>query len=367
VIGSGSTPLHGSATARAADDELTRCDPILSHISALDIAFPAGTVAQPAITNETSAMARLSLSRRSLLLGAIPAIGLRTVPARSQSLALNFVVIGDWGRDGCCQQAGVAEQMASRAVAIGSKFVISVGDNFYENGVTSIHDPQWKTSFQDIYTRPGLMTPWHVILGNHDYQRTGRPEAQIAYSSIDPRWSLPAPFYRRSERLADGTTADFFFLDTSSYIQHYGKPGSVVHVDRAQPEPQFRWLEHGLAASQAAWKIVIGHHQVYAATAPGDYVGDDMIRRFKPLLDKYGVHVYINGHEHNLQHITQDGVHYITCGAGSQTDPVHAAPGQFGSGRHGFMAMRLEKETLGFSFIDDLGNTLYRANIPRQA
>ncbi|HUN44056.1 MAG TPA: tartrate-resistant acid phosphatase type 5 family protein [Acetobacteraceae bacterium] len=311
-------------------------------------------------------MARVSVSRRSLLLGAVPAIGLRTVPARAQSPALNFVVIGDWGRDGCCHQTTVAEQMARSAVEIRSSFVISVGDNFYENGVSSIHDPQWKTSFEDIYTRPGLMTRWHVILGNHDYQRTGRPEAQIAYSSIDPRWSLPSFYYQRSEHLPDGTTADFFFLDTSSYIQHYYKPGSDVHVDRAQQEPQIKWLERGLATSQAAWKIVVGHHQVYAATNPGDYVGDDMIRWFKPLLDRYGVHIYINGHEHNLQHIMQDGVHYITCGAGSQTFPVQAAPGQFASGRQGFMTMRLEKDTLGFSLIDDQGTTLYRANIPRQ-
>ena len=257
--------------------------------------------------------------------------------------------------------------MSRCAVAAGSKFVISAGDNFYENGVSSVTDPQWKTSFEDVYTRPGLMTKWHVILGNHDYQRTGRPEAQIEYSRTDPRWSLPAPYYLRTEQLADGTTADFCFLDTSAYIRHYYKANSVVHVDRAQPEPQFKWLEHALATSQAAWKIVVGHHQVFAATFPGDYVGDAMIRRFKPLLDKYGVQAYINGHEHNLQHIRQGQVNYITCGAGSQTDPVEAPPGQFGSGRHGFMAMRLEQDTLRFSFIDDLGNTIYRADIPRQA
>ncbi|MFI4980052.1 MAG: hypothetical protein ACHQIO_06855, partial [Nevskiales bacterium] len=69
-------------------------------------------------------MARMLLSRRSLLLGAVPAIGLRSLPARAQAPALNFVVVGDWGREGCCQQAAVAEQMSKRAVATGSRFVI---------------------------------------------------------------------------------------------------------------------------------------------------------------------------------------------------------------------------------------------------
>jgi acid phosphatase len=310
-------------------------------------------------------MTHLSLTRRSLLLGAAPAFGLRSLPAQARGPALNFVVIGDWGREGREHQTDVALQMSRRAVAIDSQFVISVGDNFYDNGVVSVTDPQGKTSFEDVYSRPGLMTKWHVILGNHDYQRTGKPEAQIEYSRIDPRWSLPSPYYMRTERLADGTAADLFFIDTSAYIQHYYAPRSVVHIDRAQPEPQMRWLEQALATSQAAWKIVVGHHQVFANTAPGDYVGDDMIWRFQPLLNRYGVHAYINGHEHNLQHIMRDQVNYITCGAGSQTDPVTAPPGEFGSGSHGFMSIRLEAEALGFDFVDDKGATLYHAVIPR--
>jgi tartrate-resistant acid phosphatase type 5 len=310
-------------------------------------------------------MARLTLTRRSLL-GAAPALGLATLPARARGPALNFVVVGDWGREGRDQQSAVAEQMSRRAVAINSRFVISVGDNFYEDGVTSVTDPQWKASFEDVYTRPGLMTKWHVILGNHDYQRTGNPDAQIAYARIDTRWSLPARYYLRTERLADGTTADFFFLDTSTYIRHYYAPSSIVRVDAAQADAQIRWFAHALAASRAAWKIVVGHHQVFAATAPGDYVGDDMLTVFKPLLDRYGVQVYINGHEHNLQHIRRDGVSYITCGAGSRTEPVTAAPGQFASSNHGFMAMRLEPEVLSFDFINEQSTLLYRANIPRQ-
>lgn len=319
----------------------------------------------PAHRIEVSAVTQRSLTRRSLLLGAAPALSLRSLPAQARGPALNFVVIGDWGREGREHQTDVAIQMSRRAVAIDSQFVISVGDNFYDNGVASVTDPQWKTSFEDVYSRPGLMTKWHVILGNHDYQRSGKPEAQIAYSQVDPRWSLPSPYYMRTERLADGTVADLFFIDTSAYIQHYYDIGSVVHVDRAQPEPQMRWLEQALAGSRAGWKIVVGHHQVFANTAPGDYVGDDMVQRFKPLLDRYGVHAYINGHEHNLQHIIRDRVNYITCGAGSQTDAVTAPPGEFGSGSHGFMAMRLEADALGFEFVDDRGATLYRAVIPR--
>jgi tartrate-resistant acid phosphatase type 5 len=239
-----------------------------------------------------------------------------------------------------------------------------VGDNFYEDGVTDVADPQWESSFEQIYTDPALMTPWHVILGNHDYQ--GDVQAQLDYAAKSPRWSLPAPYYARVETLADGTRAEFFFLDTSRYILEYlFRP--KVRVRGLDKQAQIDWLEGALASSKAEWKIVVGHHQLYTVTGQHhDY--PEMILLFKPLLDRYGVRAYINGHDHSLQHIVVDGVHYITCGAGSATSRVVTPPpGQFGSDHHGFMTMRLEAEALGFSFVDDAGAVLYEANIRRQA
>ncbi len=303
------------------------------------------------------------LSRRALLLGAAPAVGLVTLPAQARAPALDFVVIGDWGRDGGWHQREVARQMGRSAAAIGSRFVVSVGDNFYEDGVAGVADPQWQNSFEQIYTDPALMTPWHVILGNHDYQ--GDAQAQLDYSAESPRWSLPARYYTRVETLADGISVEFFFLDTSRYILEYlHRP--KVRVQGQDKQAQIDWLEQALGSSKAAWKIVVGHHQLYAVTGQHhDY--PEMIGPFKPLLDRYGVHAYINGHEHNLEHIVVDGVHYITCGAGSETAPVVTPPpGQFASDHHGFMTMRLEAEALGFSFVDDTGVMLYRASIPRR-
>ena len=219
-------------------------------------------------------------------------------------------------------------------------------------------------SFERVYTDPALMTKWHVILGNHDYQ--GDAAAQLAYTATSPRWSLPAPYYTRVEALPDGTRVEFFFLDTSRYILEYlHRP--KVRVQGQDKQAQLDWLQRALASSKAAWKIVVGHHQLYTVTGQHhDY--PEMIGPFKPLLDRYGVRAYINGHEHNLEHIVVDGVHYITCGAGSATSPVVTPPpGQFASDHHGFMTMRLEAEALGFSFVDDAGATLYQGHIPRQA
>jgi tartrate-resistant acid phosphatase type 5 len=299
------------------------------------------------------------VSRRTVLLGATGGALLPLAPAVARAPSLNFVVVGDWGREGTDKQREVAQAMGRRAEAIGSRFVISVGDNFYENGVAGISDKQWKTSFEDIYTAPSLQTPWHAILGNHDYR--GDVPAQIAYTRHSSRWNMPARYYQRQEKLADGTSVDLFYIDTSPFIAQYRH--TKVRIDDQDTAAQLRWFDAALGASTARWKLVIGHHPIHTVTG-GDRDEQDMIHQFKPLLRKHGVHAYINGHVHNLQYLQHDGIHYVTCGAGSRVyDPGPAKPGQFASGHHGFMTAELSADRLAFSLIDDSGTALYAGQV----
>lgn len=41
-------------------------------------------------------------------------------------------------------------------------FVVSTGDNFYENGLTGVHDQQFEESFTNIYTAKSLQKPWYL-------------------------------------------------------------------------------------------------------------------------------------------------------------------------------------------------------------
>ena len=171
-----------------------------------------------------------NLSRRDVLkAGAGTALSLPFLGkhALADGAELPFVVIGDWGRDGASKQRDVAGQMGKAAAASGSKFVIAVGDNFYEDGVQSVDDPHFRASFEDVYTAPSLQTPWYAILGNHDYH--GNVDAQIAYSAKSARWHMPARYYTRTESLPGGGSADFFFLDTSPFLTHY--LGSKTKID----------------------------------------------------------------------------------------------------------------------------------------
>src|SRR5271169_203879 len=139
--------------------------------------------------------------------------------ADARAGGLNFLVFGDWGRNGEKDQSDVAAQMAVTAKLVDAKFIISVGDNFYENGVSAVDDPHWQSSFEKVYHAPSLQVPWHVALGNHDYH--GNCDAQIEYNKVSPRWNMPARYYVRSEKIDEATTVDFFYLDTTPMIKGY--------------------------------------------------------------------------------------------------------------------------------------------------
>jgi acid phosphatase len=306
------------------------------------------------------------LSRRDVLQGgiagvaALPFLGRGAVAAAGD---LPFVVVGDWGFDGGLRQRDVARQMGKAAADSGSRFVISVGDNFYQDGVASVGDPHFRASFEDIYDAPSLQTPWHVALGNHDYR--GNVDAQIAYSATSPRWGLPARCYARSEALPDGGSVDFFFLDTSPFVERYR--GSNTRIDDQDPKAQLAWFHAALARSTARWKIVVGHHPVFSGGRDhGSTV--ELMRDVRPLLDQYGVSAYFFGHDHDLQHIVVNGVSYIGCGAGADSRPTSMIDGsRFASDHPGFFAGRIAGDRLSFSFVDYAGATIYQAESPVRA
>ncbi len=280
-------------------------------------------------------------------------------PAAADTQALNCVLIGDWGRNGHDDQRAVAMQMGKSAAAIGSQFTVSVGDNFYEDGVTSVADPQWESSFEQIYTAQSLQSPWKVILGNHDYR--GNVQAQLDYSAKSHRWQLPARYYVEAQTLPDGARADFFYLDTSPVIKKY--LGSAVKIEGQDSQAQLDWLDKSLEASTAQWKIVIGHHPIYTALDDSDgedHDQPDLVARLNPILVKHAVPIYICGHDHLLQSVALNGITYVVTGAGSQTyTPRPAIRGGFASGAHGFMTLHITSNKLNYSLVDMTGKALY--------
>ena len=68
---------------------------------------------------------------------------------------MSFLVVGDWGGQPDSPyytpaQKHLAYQMGRKAEEINSKFTVGLGDNFYDNGVTDVDDPRFKTTFEVI-------------------------------------------------------------------------------------------------------------------------------------------------------------------------------------------------------------------------
>jgi tartrate-resistant acid phosphatase type 5 len=269
-----------------------------------------------------------------------------------------FLVVGDWGQLNDPQRA-VAAAMGDEAARKGARFIISTGDNFYSEGVSSFDDPLWRTVFEDIYTAPSLQVPLYPVLGNHD--RRGNAMAQVAYSGRSDRWRMPGPFYRQRETIAGGDHADFFFLDTEWIYAETSRISPALDGD--DDDDQIQWLEQELAASQARWKIVIGHHPVYSGGNHGSTPG--LKRAVLPILERYGAHAYLQGHDHCLQHVAVNGIHYLTSGTGAESKAVSPIDGtRFAADSLGFLTAKISVDAIDIRIVDADGQELYAARLP---
>jgi tartrate-resistant acid phosphatase type 5 len=285
---------------------------------------------------------------------------------------LNFIAMGDWGRNGEYNQKEVAIQMGITARLADVSFILATGDNFYPSGVASTQDYSWIASFENIYTAHSLQTDWYVALGNHDYK--GNVQAEIDYSKISRRWHMPARYYAKKFAIGKDTTQQVLLvcLDTSPFIsQYYSSPDHREEIKGQDTAAQKKWLESVLSdpSPNIKWKIVAGHHPLYTGgnrmESPD---ADELNKTLKPIFDKYKVDAYICGHEHNLQYMKPEGAtHYFVSGAGSETTPCILYPGigKFAKSINGFMIFSLSANEMYVQMVDLDGNFLYRESIKK--
>jgi predicted MPP superfamily phosphohydrolase len=289
--------------------------------------------------------------------------GQTKAPTTSLSLekdAFHFFVIGDWGRNGDYHQREVAEAMRKTAKLSDPEFIISTGDNFYTNGVASTQDPLWRVSYEDIYTGMDLNVNWFPVLGNHDYH--GNAQAQIDYSQVSRRWNFPSRYYTFTEETEDKKTLRFVFIDTNPFVEKYrksgGKYGDLLQQDTTR---QLHWLDSVLSVSDSEVKIVVGHHPVYSSS-PKHGNTPEMIRTLKPRLEKYKVHAYFCGHDHDLQHQKPEGfVDYFLSGAGSEVRETGTFPfTKFAKSNPGFALVSVTGDVFTLYYIGIKGEVLYK-------
>jgi len=231
--------------------------------------------------------------------------------------------------------------MGETAKALDAAFVISVGDNFYEDGVASIDDPKWKTSFEDVYTAPSLQIPWYVALGNHDYH--GNTQAQLDYAQASKRWNMLGRWYgsrQTSDQQGPGRRRP---LRARHLPLHRRLPR------RRREEGEGRRPAHGAAAKVARRRAGPVHRGLEGRRRPPPDLFGRRTWRARRLARTDGAagpdpaapsHPALPPrHEHDLQHIVRGATHYVCTGAGSLARKhCHGAGGDFCSVQSGFTA-----------------------------
>lgn len=250
---------------------------------------------------------------------------------------LRFLATGDSG-SGNAHQRAVGRRMGEIHRRAPVDLVLLAGDNIYPDGDLALVESTFKQPYSALL-QDGV--PFHAVLGNHDI-RIANGAQQIAYTpfGMKGRWYT----LRRGP-------VQFFLLDTNGNVpwQH-----------------QRPWLQKALAASTAPWKVVVGHHPMRSAGLYGD--DPAAIARLTPLFRRYGVQLYINGHDHHYERTHPiDGTTYLTVGnGGAQLRTVLAnANTARALSTYGFAEVSVSPERLRIEAWDSQGRRIDQAELLR--
>eukprot|EP00463_Aulacantha_scolymantha_P002274 TRINITY_DN295_c0_g1_i1.p1 TRINITY_DN295_c0_g1~~TRINITY_DN295_c0_g1_i1.p1 ORF type:complete len:162 (-),score=29.94 TRINITY_DN295_c0_g1_i1:447-932(-) len=132
-------------------------------------------------------------------------------------------------------------------------------------------------------------------------------------------------------------------------------------------QPQLDWIKTTLNNSTADWKIVIGHFPVYSCTTGEHGDTPKLIKDLLPILKAGGADLYFNGHDHILQHIFRDGIHFFGSGAGARrhngVNKDYKGLQGYQQGSYGFMVHDVKKTSLTTVFVNEKGTKGYNYTI----
>ena len=290
---------------------------------------------------------------------------------------VRFIALGDAGEGNDNQFAvGAAIKTICDAKtddSPGCLFAIYLGDNFYESGVDGVSDPQFQTKFEEPYA--DLDFPFYIAMGNHDYggdcffsdcgglgNEFERSEAQIEYSDMSDKWTMP----------------DVFYTFVQEHVQFYALDTTALMWDGwwwdDMPEGQEAWFSQETAQSDATWKIAFGHHPYISNGRHGnagsyegldwsgfpDALVGDYVQEFMELYVCGEMDIMFSGHDHNRQWLEPTcGTEFIVSGAGAKTTDLEGRgnPTFFEDDQKpGFMWIEIRDNCMTGSFYDDQAN-----------
>lgn len=189
-----------------------------------------------------------------------------------------------------------------------ARFIVHAGDLINRSNNDSEWG-EWHEGAGFIHQMiPAVPTP-----GNHEYRRDS-----LGQLVLDPHWKMQ--FHLPKNGPADMQDA-VYYLDYQD-VRMISLNSQLIMLDSIAAQKQEQWLMDVLASSKAKWNIVVMHHPVYSTAKNRD---NTILReRFRPIFEKYGVDLVLQGHDHTYAR-----------GTAGQVRPVYllsvAGPKMYGS------------------------------------
>ncbi len=237
-----------------------------------------------------------------------PGIVHRFRTPRKEPAPFRFLAFGDSG-------AGTEEQfeLARRMEAEGADFCVHTGDVVYP-----IPTPEGiRQRYLDCYRDLMASGPMYVCLGNHDYAA----ERGVPFLRVHSFPGVPG-----APREDEGRYYSFEW--NSARIIALDSNLLADGVPARESERMLRWLD-GELERPAFWRIVFFHHPPYTlGKHADDPICAEVMRRLAPRLERAGVQLVLNGHDHNYQRFDpiRGTVYCVTGGGGGGLYPVTPHP-----------------------------------------
>jgi hypothetical protein len=161
----------------------------------------------------------------------------------------------------------------------------------------------------------------------------------------------------------------FLFIDTNLKSVSGGaaekdkakKPRASLTVE--EEAAQWEWLKAELAKPRGAFTIVVGHHPVYSNGSHGDT--KPLVEKLQPLMNEHGVHAFLCGHDHDLQHLEVESCKtsfWLSGGGGARIRELKNKDRKEPYGQHiyGFSRITVHADKLVLQHVDANGKLLHR-------
>jgi hypothetical protein len=299
-------------------------------------------------------------------LGSLPSLAKQHA---SPAGPLHWLMIGDWGYENFTAQTVVAGAMQRyvRDHGLKTNALLMLGDNWYGPLPGGVNSSRWATQFEEMYPASVFDCPAYAVLGNHDYQRMpeSKVDAELAYAKkVGTRWTLPARWYR-FEFPAVKPLVTVLALDSNVFhpMSDKAKRENFTLTPEEQAE-QLRWLKAELEKPrQSPYLIVMAHHPIYSNGPHGDHA--TLIAEWEPLLREHKAHLYLAGHDHDMQHLEFEGhpTSFVLSGGGGAdlyTLKIgETQRGPYASKVYGFSHLQIAPDKLTLLHLDPDGRLVH--------